>query len=273
MIASFRNDEVGPAHPLRLVLGDLATTGIARLAPQPLSVDAVRQLIGSREVDPLELHRRTGGNPFFVTEVLAAGAGGVPETVLDAVLTRAARLKPSARAVLDAAAVAGPRVEPWLLEDIAAAERGSVEECLATGVLRVDDGIFVFRHELARQAILQALAPTRVLALHRLVLQALQSPTAPGVDLARLAHHAEGAAQAEAVLQFAPAAARDAAAKGAHRQAAQQFARALRHAWTPQQRAPLLDDYAAECHLSGQLDGSHRSAPDRGEPLARCGRR
>ena len=253
VIASFRNDEVGPAHPLRLVLGDLATTGIARVTPQPLSVDAVRDLIGDRDVDARELHRRTGGNPFFVTEVLAAGAAGVPETVLDAVLTRAARLKPSARAVLDAAAVAGPRIEPWLLDDIAAAEKGSVEECLATGVLRVDDGTFVFRHELARQAILQALTPTRMLALHRLVLQALQSTTAPGADLARFAHHAEGAGLAEAVLCYAPAAARDAAAKGAHRQAAQQFARALRHAWTPRQRAPLLDDYAAECHLSAQI--------------------
>lgn len=264
VVVTFRSDEIGPKHPLRLVLGDLATSGAERLAPQPLSLDAVRQLAGDRDVDVQELYRRTGGNPFFVTEVLATGGLDVPATVRDAVLTRAARLRPSARAILDAAAVAGPRVEPWLLQDLAAAESGAVEECLASGVLRVDAGVFIFRHELARQAILQALTPTRLLSLHRLALQALQSPAAPSIDLARLAHHAEEAGAAEAVLQFAPAAGRDAAAKGAHRQAAQQFARALRHASArPAERASLLDEYASECHLSGSLDdaiGARRKA-------------
>lgn len=255
VVGSFRSDELGPSHPLRLVLGDLATSGIQRLAPQPLSLDAVRELAAEHDVDVTQLHSRTGGNPFFVTEVLAAGGLDVPATVRDAVLARAARLRPSARAILDAAAVAGPRIEPWLLQDLVAAESNCVEECLATGVLRVEDGVFAFRHELARQAILQALTPTRLLSLHRLTLQALQSPSAPTPDLARLAHHAEGAGLEEAVLQFAPAAARDAAAKGAHRQAAQQFARALRHATSmPTQRASLLDDYASECQLSGLLD-------------------
>jgi predicted ATPase/DNA-binding CsgD family transcriptional regulator len=255
VVGSFRSDEVGPSHPLRLVLGDLATCGAQRLLPQPLSINAVRQLAGNRDVDVTELHRRTGGNPFFVTEVLAAGSLDVPATVRDAVLTRAARLRPSARAILDAAAVAGPRVEPWLLQDLAAAESNAVEECLATGVLCTEDGVFVFRHELARQAVLQALTPTRLLSLHRLVLQALQAPMAPAADLARLAHHAEGAGLEEAVLQLAPAAARDAAAKGAHRQAAQQLERALKYATaSPTQRASLLDDYAAECQLSGLIE-------------------
>jgi predicted ATPase len=137
LVGSFRNDEVGPAHPLRLVLGDLATSGIERLVPRPLSLQAVHELAGERELDVAELHQRTGGNPFFVTEVLAAGGEGVPATVRDAVLARAARLRRSARAILDAAAVAGPRVEPWLLQELVAAESSAVEECLATGVLRV----------------------------------------------------------------------------------------------------------------------------------------
>jgi DNA-binding CsgD family transcriptional regulator len=258
VVGTFRSDEVGPSHPLRLVLGDLATSGIQRIEPRPLSVNAVRELAGDRELDAGELHRRTGGNPFFVTEVLAASTAGVPATVRDAVLTRAARLRPSARAILDAAAVAGSRVEPWLLQDLAAAESASIDECLATGVLRVADGVFLFRHELARQAILQALTPTRLLSLHRMVLQILQSPATPSVDLARLAHHAEGAAFEEAVLEFAPAAGRDAAAKGAHRQAAEQFARAIRFATRApaMTRASLLDEFAAESHLKGSLDES-----------------
>jgi DNA-binding CsgD family transcriptional regulator/tetratricopeptide (TPR) repeat protein len=255
LIASFRSDEVGPSHPLRLVLGDLATSGAKRLSPAPLSVSAIRELVGDRDIDPVELQQRTGGNPFFVTEVVAAGDTRVPATVRDAVLARAARLHPSARAVLDAAAVAGPRVEPWLLQDLTAAESGAIDECLATGVLCSQNGVFTFRHELAREAVLDALTPTQAMSLHRMVLEALQSRSGPASDLARLAHHAEGAALDDAVLKLAPAAAREAAAKGAHRQAAQQFARALRFAKASKAlRAMLLDDYASECQLAAMVN-------------------
>ena len=255
LLATYRSDEVGPAHPLRLVLGDLATSGALRLAPPPLSAEAVRTLAGDRSVDVAELHRTTGGNPFFVTEVLAATGGGVPATVRDAVLARAARLRPSARAILDAAAVAGPRVEPWLLAELVAAESESVEECLGNGVLCAQNEVFVFRHELARQAVLEAMAPTRRLSLHRLVLQALCAPSAPVRDLARLAHHAECAGDERATVEYASGAAREAAARGAHRQAAEQWARALRQSVsTPAERAALFDEFAWECHLGGRLD-------------------
>jgi DNA-binding CsgD family transcriptional regulator len=264
VIVSFRSDEVGPSHPLRLVLGDLATSGANRLSPRPLSVGAIRELIGDRDVDAAQLQQKTGGNPFFVTEVVAAGGVAMPATVRDAVLARAARLRPSARAILDAAAVAGPRIEPWLLQELTAAESGSIEECLATGVLSTQNGMFAFRHELARDAVFDALTPTKAMSLHRMVLQALQSRST--ADLARLAHHAEGAALEDAVLELAPAAAREAAAKGAHRQAAQQFARALKFATAPTaQRATLLDDYASECQLGGMVSDAidaRRSAVD-----------
>lgn len=257
LVTSCRSDELGPTHPLRLVLGDLATSGLQRLALPPLSLAAVRELAGPRGRDPDDLHRKTGGNPFFVTEALAAEGNGVPVTVRDAVLARAARLRPSARAILDAAAVAGPRVEPWLLQDLVAAEAEAVAECLATGVLHAQGDVFMFRHELARQSVLEAMTPTRRVSLHRLVLQALQSRHTPVRDLARLAHHAEAAGEEAAVLQYAPAAARDAAAKGAHRQAAQQWARALRQAVEdPAERATFLEAYAWEAQLTGWMDDS-----------------
>ena len=67
-------------------------------------------------------------------------------------------------------------------------------------------------------------------ALHRDALAALVAPPAGAPDPARLAHHAEAAGDADAVLEFAPAAAARADAVGAHRQAAAQYARALRFA-------------------------------------------
>ena len=266
LVASLRNDQLVPAHPLRAVLGDLATSGALRLAPAPLSIDAVRTLCGERHVDAVELHRRTAGNPFFVTEVLAAAEhglpGAVPDSVSDAVLARAARLSPSARAVLDAAAVAGPRTEPWLLQALTATDGTSIDECLATGVLRSEETLFSFRHELARQAVLRAMTPSHATRLHRLALQALTSLDAERSDAARLAHHATGAGDAQAVRRWAPAAAHEAGARGAHRQAAAHWAGAVEHAATNVERARWLDEYSAEAQMAGGLDEAVRARRD-----------
>jgi ATP/maltotriose-dependent transcriptional regulator MalT len=256
LIASYRDDELSATHPLRVLLGDLATQPIVRLTLSPLSADAVRTLVGDAHIDAANLHKQTAGNPFFVTEVIAAGDSGLPATVRDAVIARAARLGPSARALLDVAAVAGPRVEPWLLERLAGAEAVAVDECLALGVLRLDADVFVFRHELARQAILDGVPPWRRVQLHRLVLQTLE--TAHGIDVARLVHHAVLGQVPEAVLRLAPVAAKHAAEHGAHREAAAHFATALAHfpAGNDDARAGLLEARSYECYLIGDAAGA-----------------
>ena len=83
---------------------------------EPLSVAAVCELAAPYDLDGPEIHRVTGGNPFFVTEVLAEGGGDIPATVRDAVLARTARLSDAATAVLEAVSVALPQAELWLLD-------------------------------------------------------------------------------------------------------------------------------------------------------------
>ena len=62
LVVTFRDDEVGPDHPLRLVLGDLATSPtVHRLGVLPLSEGAVGQLAAGSGRDPADLHRLTGG--------------------------------------------------------------------------------------------------------------------------------------------------------------------------------------------------------------------
>ena len=123
VLASYRDDELDRAHPLTLVLGELATTrAVTRLAIPPLSQQAVGELAAPHEIDAGELHRQTNGNAFYVTEVLAAGTGEIPHTVRDAVLARLARLSAPARRLLEAIAIATPQAEVWLLEALAAAE-------------------------------------------------------------------------------------------------------------------------------------------------------
>ena len=113
---------------------------------------------------------------------------------------------------------------------------------------------FVFRHELARQAVVRNDSTTSANCIAHLVLEALK--TSSSQDLARLAHHAEEANNTEAVLEYAPKAAERAAGLKAHREAVAQYARALRFAegLEPAKRALLIEAYAYECYLTEQLE-------------------
>ena len=254
VVASYRDDLHG-AHPLRVVLGEFATGGgIARLKLMPLSRAAVGALAEPHGVDADGLYRSTAGNPFFVTEALAAGLEETPQTVRDAVLARAARLSGEARTLLEAVAVTPPQVELWLLEAIAGEAVSSLDECLTAGMLTMQPVGVAFRHELARVVMEEALAPDRKVDLHRKALAALREPPAGAPDLARLAHHAEAAGEAEAVLTFAPPAAERAASLGAHREAAAHYSRALAFGGRLplNERAQLLERRANECLLTDQ---------------------
>lgn len=254
VVATYRDDELDRAHPLRLALGELPRASVTRLALPPLSAMAVASLAGSRRIDTGELHRRTAGNPFFVTEALWAEDDSIPESVRDAVLARAARLDPEARALLDAVAVMRPRAELWLLEAVAGDGLGHLENCLASGMLRAERDAVGFRHEIARVTVEDALPPNRAVALHRAALRALAAR--PGRDhLARIAHHAEAAGDAEAVLRYAPAAAERASTLGAHREARALYASALRFAdgLGSLERAELLARLSYESYLTNAM--------------------
>jgi DNA-binding CsgD family transcriptional regulator/tetratricopeptide (TPR) repeat protein len=256
VVVTYRDDELDHAHPLRFVLGEFATgQAIGRLKLAPLSASAVKELTARYGFDPDELHDRTGGNPFFVTEVLAAEAHeDIPQTVRDAVLARAARLGPAAGTLLEAVAMVPPQAELELLRVLAGDVIDALEECLTSGMLEpVPDGV-AFRHELARLAIEDSIPLDRRVSLHQKALAALSQPTAGVPDLARLAHHANGAGDVDAVVRFVPAAASRAASLGAHVEAAAHYRRALRFAdrLPPGARAELLESYSHECYVTDQ---------------------
>jgi DNA-binding CsgD family transcriptional regulator/tetratricopeptide (TPR) repeat protein len=253
IIASYRDEELDRTHPLRLLLGELPGNGsITRLELTGFSPEAVASLAEGSPMDADELFERTAGNPFFVTEALAAEAERVPSTVRDAVLARASRLDPSTRPVLDAVSVVPQPTELWLLEALIEVPPGALDECLGAGMLTAEANCVAFRHELARLAIESSLAPDMRMELHGRALDALVKPPIGAPDLARLTHHAEAAGDGEAVLRFAPAAAEHASSVGAHREAQNQYARALRFATdvAPELRAELLERFANEGYLT-----------------------
>ena len=254
IVGSFREDEMDPEHPLRTVLGRLATAPVTRLSLTPLSRHAVALMAARHGVDGEQLFEKTGGNPFFVTEALSCGADRVPPTVRDAVLARVSRAGPGGRRLLETIAIMPSAVSLTVLGGLAGADLDHLDRCLSCGVLvAAEAGTIRFRHELARLVIEEAITPARRVALHRAALGALRT-SARNTDPARLAHHAEQANDDDAVLALAPAAGERAAAVGAHREAAGQYARALRFAdaLPATSRARLHELHSYECYVSDQ---------------------
>ncbi len=262
VLATYRDEQLEPTHPLRLCLGGLASErSTRRVDLPPLTGSAVARMAAGSGLDAATVHALTGGNPYFVTEVLRSDGEALPASVRDAVLARVASLGHGARAVLQSAAVVGSRFDPDLLDAVADPDPADVDALVSSGLLVSDGRELRFRHELARRAVLDATPAHRLTDLHRRALAARLAGAA--ADDAVLAHHAEGAGDAEAVLRHAPEAAARAAAVGAHREAALQLERAVRWATTDEHvRADLLDRLASEYGLLDRWEECDETSRD-----------
>jgi hypothetical protein len=265
VLLTYRDDALARDHPLRAVLGDLPSGAAARLRLPLLSEQAVRHLArhALRPQRSLEqLYAVTGGNPFFVTEVLASNTAAIPPTVRDAVLARVARLSPPAQALLELVSVVPTRTERWLLDTMQEEVPLALEDGFSSGMLSVDLTTVAFRHELARLAVESTLSPQRRQTLHVRLLERLLAHGADPSQAARLVHHAAGANDEAVIARYAPLAARHAASQGAHREAAAHYATALAHAGalSAEQRATLQEALAEECYCLGRLEEAHRLA-------------
>ena len=264
IVATYRPHEIDAGHGLRLALGDVPPHLVEELAVPPLSTVAVATLARGRDIDPVELHRATGGNAFFVTETLANARGTVPASVRDAVLARVSRLSDAGRLTLGAIAVLGPRAERSLVVTVARDGSTSDElaECLARGMVEEHEGTVAFRHELARQAVLDSLPADERIRIHRGALLALRSGIVPA-DVVRLARHAIESGDVDAIADLAPQAADRSGGLGAHDEAADflSVTLALPGILDDRRRAHLLDRYAHESAMADRVAAA-RSAQE-----------
>jgi tetratricopeptide (TPR) repeat protein len=294
VVATYRDLDVIPDQPLyaalaaasrhphtqRLVLRGLGHEALARfvtatagLEPSAPAVDAML--------------RDTGGNPFFVGEVVrllaseaqlerltadASGPLGVPPSVREVIGQRLGRLSASARDVVDLAATIGVEMPVALLAEAmgrpAMQVLAALEEPLAAGLVtevREDPGRWRFRHALVREVLYEALGPTRRVALHGLVGDALERlhGTLDGPHLDELAHHftcaAPGGSVEKAVEYCARAAAR-AMERYGFDESARHYERALALVASsqPRRRGELLLGHArarktaGDAHAAGQ---------------------
>jgi DNA-binding CsgD family transcriptional regulator/tetratricopeptide (TPR) repeat protein len=179
VVATYRDDELGPDHPLRPLLAALERLqnverlDLARLGPDEAQ-RLVESIVGGQPGAELltELIARSDGNPFFVEELLAAGpeAGELPRHLADLLLLRVDATSSGTRLAVRAAAVGGQRVDARLLEAVVGGDPGVLTESLrgavAHHILVPSARGYAFRHALVREAVEGALLPGERQRLH-----------------------------------------------------------------------------------------------------------
>jgi DNA-binding CsgD family transcriptional regulator/tetratricopeptide (TPR) repeat protein len=158
---------------------------ILRIALDLLSVDDVaRQVAGITGVAPTEseaadVHRRSGGIPLLVEEVVAAGDEHLPSHLRTLFMGRASELDAAALGVVQAVSIAGAGADEALLADVlrtdVATTRGAAQRAVQADVLVVDGAGYSVRHELLREVVSDDLPPGRRRELHSLVAGALSA--------------------------------------------------------------------------------------------------
>ena len=260
LVLTYRDDELDRTHPLHGLLGQASRSDHVRHLPlSRLSQQAVRQLSAGSSVDAHDLFTLTSGNPFFVHELLVSAQGErVPPTIADAVLARVRSLDPSTQDVLEQLAVVPSALDRWLVDVLVPGTGPGAVAALAAaeerGLLSVSPRRIAFRHELTRRAIADAVPSARFMALNQRVLDALIDHD--GSDVSRIVHHAAQAGDQDAIIRYGPAAGRDAAGAGAHREAVAHFSLVLEHPgrFGRGEHAELLAQYAIECYTIGAID-------------------
>jgi predicted ATPase/DNA-binding CsgD family transcriptional regulator len=250
LVLTFRGGETPPGHPLRAVLGAIPPGHSVYLELAPLSESAVVSLAGE---DGRGVYALTGGNPFFVAELLAADNAELPPSVANAVLGRIAALDGAARSLLELVSVVPGRTEASVLDAVMPSWPAAAEEPERRQLLEVGAGYVRFRHELARHALRSSLPKVTRRRLHAEVLGAVLAADA---DPADIVHHAEGAGAKDVLAEYALLAARRAAALDSNRQAYSHYRRAADFVGRlpPPERAKVLEELAAAAYAVGRLD-------------------
>jgi DNA-binding CsgD family transcriptional regulator/tetratricopeptide (TPR) repeat protein len=238
LVGTFRSDELHRRHPLRPALAEIERRRhCERIEVRPLGRTATAELIAALggvpadRSDADDIHRRSDGNPFFVEELVAArasGVGGLPDTLRDVILARAATLDDAAVDVLGVAAAAGPTVAE-VLADVCGVDETALRETLdglfTTALVVPDRDEVRFRHELGREVLYDTLLPGQRARVHAELARSV-SRRRPE-RLGEIARHWFAAHDAPRALAASVAAGRQALRAGAAAEAEGHLGRAL----------------------------------------------
>jgi hypothetical protein len=256
LTCTYRHNDLHPGDILPGAVAELVVRGLATdLRLGPLSLDAVSELVspGHRTAETMvQLHRRSGGNPLFLTALLDAEAGTAPRSLREIVERHLDRLAPADRDLIEAAAVAGIEFDARVLDaDAESAAYRCATLAARDHVIAVDDrrrpGRYRFRHAVYQEVTYALMAPARLRALHQAVGVRLETGAGdPAAAAAELAEHFTRSGDALRAVRYRLEAAELAAARGAP-------ATALSHLESGRALLPLLPDGDQRRRLEADL--------------------
>lgn len=264
LILTYREDEIAPNHPIRKIYGEIPGPLYSRISLSRLSLEAVRELSDGTGFNPHEVYTLTGGNPFYVNEVLAWYSPGIPDNIKDSILGVFYSQKEEVRDLWELISVLPGKIDIRLLELIQPDFYLILDKCIHSGVLIQEENALFFKHELYRKTIEESLNPLRRIRLNERILEVLLD-NKEKVDLSLIVHHGNDSKNFKIVAEYAPLAAEKAISHGAHLEAASLYGMALKvsemqeiSGLQREQLANLYEVHSYECYLTNQ----HGSAID-----------
>lgn len=254
-ILSYRDNEILDNHPLRNVLGQLPSDSLTRLQLQPLSRQAVEKMAEVRGYKGENVFTISGGNPFYVTEILASYSPGVPENIKDAILSVYHKQEKGTKNAWEICSVIPEGLEINRFGKIKSSWDQGMDHCFALQIIIIKNNRVVFKHELYRRTIEGSLSPFKRIALNKKMLELfLDSFEAEG-EIERIVQYAKNANENKLVVKYAPIAAAKAACVGAHIEASKLFLTAIEYSdgSDADEMVSFYESYAYECYLTNQI--------------------
>jgi DNA-binding CsgD family transcriptional regulator/tetratricopeptide (TPR) repeat protein len=254
-ILTYRDNEIHSRHPLRTVLGQLNPASFSRIQLPPLTLEAVDKLAREKGFNGENVYSISGGNPFYVNEILAGYSTGVPDNIKDSILSVYNRLDENTKHIWELLSAMPTGFEIHELEKLEPLFGGSIENCLDTKILIVEKGRIFFKHELYRRTVESSLSPLLRIALHKKILSALMENFEVKGKIEQIIHHAKNANDYDLVIKHAPGAAMKAACVGAHEEAARLYLSAIEYyqGSDAELLIRIYEGYAYECYLTNQI--------------------
>lgn len=255
-ILTYRDDEIHARHALKNIFGELVPHTFTKIQLQRLSQKAVYELAkksGNRSGN--ELYELTGGNPFYVTEILANISSNIPDRVKDSILTTFNSKDENVRSFLEFLSILPARIEQEMIDRLEEEFPDAADTCLSSGIVVFRQVHYSFKHELFRITIEESLSQTHKRQLHKKVLALIAEDRFSSISLSQIVHHAQYADERKIVLETAPRTAEEASAVGAHIEASKLYAIAIRFAEreAAATKVKLYERHAYECYLTNQI--------------------
>jgi len=248
-VVTYRDEEIHSRHPVRNLLGQLNPDSFTRIQLPPLSKGAVSNMAEVKGYKGEDVYSITEGNPFYVTEILASYSNGIPDNIKDSILSVFDRVNEKSKYLWQMLSILPTGLETGYLEKLEPAYAESIEYYLDYKILVLKDGHLSFKHELYRRTIETSLSPLLRVKLNKRVLELFLEDFEKKQEIERIVHHAKNANEYDLVVKYAPIAAKQAIAVGAHIEACKLFGSAIEY-YQGSDKDKLVEWYEAYAYES-----------------------